>query len=216
MQFRSTLGSLAFVLVAGLVGGCAAPLARYSFKIDKVIEPPNAVEEFSMVEIGTEAVTCQNRLFSIAWTFEWSSVDLVLQNLTDEPLRVDWDECVLVDPSGACHHIVPSEIRYIDNYASVKAAKVLGHCSAVARIIPRDNIRYGLYGWTEVPYLPKQTFGDRGKFRELVHSYKGKTIKVLLAVEYGGIPYEYQFDFEIVDTALRASSVKVGSGDEMF
>lgn len=198
------------ILLAGLVfsAACAPHHARYSVELGDVIQPVESVEPHGEVQINDNKVACGNDLFSALWSFGWTSVDLVLTNLSEETIRIIWDECVFVDPYGSCHHIIPSEILYRDVYEHVKPAKVPAGCTVIERLIPRDNVRFLQSGWTELPYLPKQSTGELDEFRAQVLSYLGKEMQVLLAIEVDHQLVEYRFVFEIVDADVLRGTVE--------
>jgi hypothetical protein len=195
-----------------VISGCATHMASYTINLGKVVDPAQGVNRFGETQIMESKEECKNELFHASWDLKWTSVGLRLVNVSDTTLYIHWDECVFVDTSGACHHVIPSEILYRDYYESVKSAKVPPGCMANVRLVPRDNIRFTANGWDEVPYLPKTSTGYSNKFTSIVKAYVGKSIQVLLTVESDNELYDYHYVFDIIDSkVLKVRSESEGS-----
>ena len=111
-------------VIVGRYTGCSPHHAYYSVQLDEILEPSNAVEIYSPVEIGSSKVACGNDLFWTSWSFDWTSVDLRLENRTDQTLRFIWDEGVFVDADGDCYHLVTSAVGSFQSvFGPIKPAK---------------------------------------------------------------------------------------------
>jgi hypothetical protein len=195
-----------------LLNGCTS---TYMLSLNNVERPINAQNKYGEQKItpltGQEfnGYGFEDKAIKIIWIANIrTSMPFVVQNKTDQSIKIIWDEAAFVDCNGGTHRIMHSGVKYIDRSNSQPPSMVVRNGTLSDTIIPSDNIYFmsGQYGgWKERSLLP-------AKDSENARYYIGKNIQVLLPLQIESITYEYIFSFIIqgVDgNTDKASNVKI-------
>lgn len=127
----------------------------------------------------------------ILFSISKKQISFVLQNKTDQPIKIDWNQVSYVDVLGESHRVMHSGSRYIER-DKPQAPTIIPPTARIQDIVfPTDYVYYtsGKYGgWTEIPLFPE---APKAKL------FKGKTISVFMPLDIGGVAKNYLFTFKI-------------------
>lgn len=126
-------------------------------------------------------------------------INFVLQNKTDNPLKIDWNQVSYIDPLGISHKAIHSGIRYIEK-DSPRSPMVVPPTAKVSDIIvPTSNIYYdgGKYGtgWKINPLFPET--GPKAE------GFKDASFGIFMPVEINSKIKNYTFTFQIVSVEKK-------------
>jgi hypothetical protein len=105
------------------------------------------------------------------------SLNLGLNNKTNVPIKVDWDQASYVDIEGQSHKVIHSGIRLIDRDKPQSTTMIPPSAKINDILIPSDHIYYEevlIPGWRHKPLLPDAPLALRAK---------GKTFSIFLPLE---------------------------------
>lgn len=130
----------------------------------------------------------EDGLLSIAWTLQSYGLNFILENKSDQSLKILWDEASYISPASESMGVIHAGVRLIDKQQSQPPSIVARKTKFSDLIYPKDYVFWNSYGgnWEYTALLP----GGEAKFT-------GKTIQVLLPLEVDGVKYEYIFVFTI-------------------
>jgi len=111
----------------------------------------------------------------------------MVENISQSPIRLDWNECAYIDPAGHSRRIIHSGIRLVDREAPMAATIIPPHAVHSTSITPSDTIQYsaGLHRWEIGELLPDG------------YKYLGKALGVFLPLQVNGVKRDYSFSIKI-------------------
>jgi hypothetical protein len=163
------------VLILILLTGCV-PNYKYVFNMEKPV--PQKENWY------------RDSLIYITFNIDNTRVNFTLQNLTNNIMKIIWDESALILDSKT-ERILHSGVRYIESNNPQIPTIVIPKAFLSDLMTPIDNIHFiNVYevGWQVSPLFHPE---DRTKD-------KGKNFQVLLTIEQEK-KYNYIFDFKIAD-----------------
>jgi hypothetical protein len=188
-----------FILLFFIVGGCSGPYSlgtAYEYK-------------YKLITANSTNQSWTNDTIAIVFSFSRSSINFSLNNLTNETMKLRWDDATLIK-HGSARRIMHSGVKYIDRNNSQPPTIIPGMTTINDVVIPVDNIRWrdGYYGrnystpgeWVEDPLFPEHDI-NKPEFREAILKYKGVVFSLILPIEHKNIVKEYKFEFEITSVA---------------
>ncbi len=136
----------------------------------------------------------ENLLFtddSIALVFVPSktSLDFVLQNKGDAPIKIDWNTVSFVSPAGLAQSVIHNGIKLIDKAAPKAPSMIPPHAKVNDAIIPVENVEYVENNWVTHPLLPAGPVGLQ---------VAGQEFSIFMPLDLGGTTKNYNFVFKIV------------------
>lgn len=139
------------------------------------------------------SLSAEDANITIAFSLTNTSVGLALQNKTDGPIKIDWNQVSFIDPEGTSHNVTHEGVKYTDANSTKPPTVVPPTARVVDSIVPADNVYYtsGRYGgWSTRYILPRAPSGA---------SMRGKSFSVYLPLEINGSGKNYLFTFKIED-----------------
>ncbi len=143
--------------------------------------------------IESESLTMEDANIAIGFGLTNTSVGVALQNKTDGPIKIDWNQVSFIDPQGTSHNVTHEGVKYTDANSSKPPSVVPPTAKVVDSIVPADNVYFtsGQYGgWGTHYILPRAPLGA---------SLKGKSFSVYMPLEINGTSKNYLFTFRIAD-----------------
>lgn len=142
----------------------------------------------------TKPSTSDNLLFTddnIALVFipGKTSLDFVLQNKSDAPIKIDWNTVSFVSPAGLAQGVIHNGIKLVDRTAPKAPSMVPPRAKVNDIIIPVENVEYVENEWVTHPLLPAGPLGLQAA---------GQEFSVFMPLDVGGTTKNYNFVFKIV------------------
>jgi len=154
-------------------------LAEYTF----VMVKPNESEE----------LTFNDSFIGIQFSISKEQIDFILQNKTNTPIKIDWNQVSYVDIFSTAHRVIHTGIRYLEK-DKPQAQTLIPPTAKIEDVIsPSDYINYtsGKYGgWEKNPLFPESS--------EAKQNYENKSFSIFMPLEIDGVVKNYTFTFEIV------------------
>ncbi|OPL14553.1 MAG: hypothetical protein AVO38_11325 [delta proteobacterium ML8_D] len=151
--------------------------ATYSFVITK----PKA----------NKTLSYEDRFVKIDFSITKKQFGFILQNRTDNPIIIDWNQVSYVDVLGESHKVMHSGIKYTDR-AKPQPPTVLPPTAKLEDIVfPIDYVYYssGKYGgWREISLFPE---APKAKI------FQGRSFSVFMPLEINGVKKNFLFSFKI-------------------
>lgn len=97
------------------------------------------------------------------WPNQVKELDFVLQNLSNEPIKVLWDSCAYIDPNGNSHRVMHEGIKYITRDQPMPPSIVAPDSKIEDVVTPTDNVQWIGDNWSVSPLfnpIPGTTFGS--------------------------------------------------------
>lgn len=172
--------------------------------LEKVEHPENPKERHGpkaeFLTPGKHFLTHEDNMIRIEWNNMVKSMEFVLNNKTDQSIKILWDESVYVDVDGVNHRIIHSGVKFNDRNSSQPPSVIIRKGKYNDALVPSDNIVWlkNSLKWHEEPLFPSwQKGGTMESFQKSVAPLTGKTFQILLALEIEGTPNDYIFSFKI-------------------
>lgn len=170
-----------FVLLFLAVSGCEILEGRKVKEYQTILRQP----------IHSEAKQFENEKLRINFSPSHEVISFVLQNKTQSPIKIIWDEIIFTNPEGKTYRVLNPSMKY------KRPGKITD--TADRHIAP-----------TEV--APGQTYTDyirplpAGVEDELIYPFKdaqGSRFKLTLPLEIEGQVNVYTFAFEVIEAPVK-------------
>lgn len=129
-------------------------------------------------------------------------VGLKVENLTDQPLRIDWDAVSFVDVDGAAHRVIHKGVRFIRSDAPQTPTTIPPHTHIDEVVTPADNVLWTNGSWQVKPLV------ESGKL-----ALDGKTFGLHLPVSRGEGRRDYAFQWRIRANISRRLDAPANGGN---
>lgn len=171
-----------FLCLLLLSGGCSG---LYNARLE-MVEPQNGL-------------SFQDDTLQIAFApFISDSLNSKIQNLSQENIKIIWEEALLTDPSGLDLPLIPLRDEEISPGLTAKPSLLEPGEIIEQKLIPRENIYYNLQARS---YRSFPIVVTDNPLYSHVREYQGQSIKLLLPVQIGAEIREYFFEF-VIDLRL--------------
>jgi hypothetical protein len=126
-----------------------------------------------------------------------TDVSLSLQNDSDRPIEIDWNESSLIDYDNSSKTIIPAFFRSQYASTSIPNSVVPPRAKLNTRIAPRANYSgpFAMIGITLKPMIPSETIP--GLAEKTMKEYAGKKMSLVLQLVIEGKKTPVTFDFEV-------------------
>lgn len=146
--------------------------------------------------------TYKNESFVITWKYSFDRISFILENLTDQSIKINWNDIAFIDENGESLKIFHEGIKYIDREKEQSSSTVYKNTKINDFIVPINNVYYmsGKYGgWQTRPMLklPSATFSGYYNYDP---AFIGKKVRVAFPLTINEKPTDYIYEFEIVFT----------------
>lgn len=161
----------------------------------------NVVDSIASVqEDGVSQYVYEDNYMRILWFVGETSFHFSLMNITDETIRINWDNIVYVDYDGEAGRVMHSGVKYNERNSEQAATVVPRGAKITDVLLPAANVEwgYGMYGqgWQEKPLLKGLVWKPVDEVnRNPYMDYTGKVMKIVMPLEIGNDIREYTFIF---------------------
>jgi len=153
--------------------------SRYVFSLLKPKESKNLLFEDDKI--------------SLAFAVTTTEIRFVLQNKTDGPITIDWDQVAFVDLSGKSHRVIHGGTKLADRDKPQARTVVPPTARMEDMIWAADYVELVGTEWVQNPILPSS---------HLAVNYKGQTFSVFMPLDLDGQRKNYLFTIEITDVEI--------------
>ena len=189
--------SLLLVLLLPFVAGCGTIVKTTAYDVGlKSVETP-------VVQAG------QPEGGNVDMVQDEDYVGYALANLSDNTIRIPWDEVVYIDADRVANRVMHSGIKYSDRNASQPATVIPKGTSVSDFVMPTENVywnelsyadnNYFPGAWEEIPLFPQYGSREDASFSD----FPGKTVSIVMPIIVQDTAREYIFTFEINDLDYR-------------
>jgi hypothetical protein len=210
--------------------------ARYDITmiaVEKSVGSQKMLEEQrieTVVEGGITRYRSEDNMVRIEWRPAPVDIEFTVNNKTDSPIKIVWDEASFVDEKGISHRLIHSGIGYEERKLPQPPTVIVGGINLQDFVHPLDYFQWkeirGMRSdkqqgyWDRTPFLPTQIKGATEELRVKAGAVVGKTFQVILPLEISNIRIDYLYTFRITNVDItegeeqmeRNSSGKKGSG----
>lgn len=201
-----------FTLVT-IVSSCAMFRAHYLMGMSSVeMNGEQQGEILDMTEISAElkARADKNNLSMYAyednyiragWLVSETGLYLILQNLTDSTMTIEWNDAIYVSISGNVSRLMVSGTRYIDRNSNMPSVRIPGGTGLNETLIPVDNVYWGTrgygYEWIVDELVPSR-FRSASDLATALEENIGRHFKIVLPITFENKVLDYTFEFEVI------------------
>lgn len=201
-----------FTLVT-IVSSCAVFRAHYFMSMSSVeMNGEQQGEILDMTEISADlkARADKNNLSMYAyednyiragWLVSETELYLILQNLTDATMTIEWNDAIYVSTSGNVSRLMVSGTRYIDRNSNMPSVRIPGGMGLNETLIPVDNVYWGTrgygYEWIVDELVPSR-FKSASDLATALEENIGKHFKIVLPIAFENKVLDYTFEFEVI------------------
>jgi hypothetical protein len=203
------------------LGGCSERVVynlQYELVLGEVDRPTETAELLgkqkisSIVEEGNTYMF-EDGIIKILWLPSVTMFEFLLENKTNSPMKIIWNEAAYVCEKGDSHKVIHAGIKYSQRNRYSLPSDIEQKSTLKDYIYPADYMSYTDDAWVERPMfsgrwegktlLPaSQKGGDPQEFLNSAKNYIGKTIQVLLPIRVEDVKYDYTFIFKVRDVNL--------------
>lgn len=177
------------------------------------------------IEEGIPISYFEDGMVRIKWRPTSDDISFVINNKTDGPMKILWDEARFIDEEGISHRLIHSGIGYEERNDSHPPTVIAARGTLEDFIHPADYFRqqegYGSRAdkqqgyWERVPFLPTQIKGTAEQLRAKAEPLVGKTFQVFLPLQVENSRNDYIDTFKInkVDIAEKEQQLEKNSNE---
>ena len=209
--------SLLLVLLLPFVAGCGTIVKTTAYDVGlKSVETP--VVQAGQPEGGNVDMVqdedyvgyaFKDEYIDIIWDVSDCHFNFRLANLSDNTIRIPWDEVVYIDADRVANRVMHSGIKYSDRNASQPATVIPKGTSVSDFVMPTENVYWNEWSyadnnyfpgaWEEIPLFPQYGSREDASFSD----FPGKTVSIVMPIIVQDTAREYIFTFEINDLDYR-------------
>lgn len=174
-----------------LLSACTSYTAMYSIPLTGVTPPakePVKVEK----QLGKSSYEDDNMQALLLCGAK--SIYFELKNKTAKTAKVLWDEAAIVDYTGATQRVTHIGVRLMDRDAPKPPTSIPAGTILKDEVTPISNIYLDRMQWRTAGLFP---MFYKSKSEKEAKQYEGKTMKLLLPLDFDGERKDYVFDFII-------------------
>jgi hypothetical protein len=178
----------------------------------------------AVIEEGISRFSFEDETVKIKWLPSPYDIVFMLNNKTDGPVRIVWDEARFIDEKGASHRLIHSGAGYEDRNVSHPPTVVAARGALEDFVHPADYFqREEDYGgssykqqgyWKRAPFLPAQIKGTAKELSAKAEPFVGKTFQVILALQIDDVQNEYVCTFKINKVAVAEEKREQEKGSD--
>jgi hypothetical protein len=164
--------------VQSLLGKLAAVNGKHFPKLVVVMTKP----------VESRELATQDESISISFRMARDAIGFELQNRTESPIKIDWDQVSFVETTGTAVRVLHSGVRLIAKDSPQASTVVPPGAKITDQITPISRIEYE-GGWSVLPLLPE-------KIPEM-RAACGKTFRVFMPLDIGSKIKNNSFEFSV-------------------
>tara|TARA_B100000674_G_C37881458_1_gene934544 strand:- start:704 stop:1270 length:567 start_codon:yes stop_codon:yes gene_type:complete len=136
--------------------------------------------------------------------FTTQSIGFELKNKTNYTMKVLWDNCAFITPTGETQRVIHEGVKLIDRNNAQPSSIIVRNGKITDSLTPSDNIYYvsGEYGgWRYLNLFKDHDIYSNMEnvLSEAKEEYLNQVFSVLLSFEIEGNVNDYIFNFKITD-----------------
>jgi hypothetical protein len=201
--------------------GAAAGYLSYDMSMKSVERPSNPQIPYG--EITTKSVEKEengktkfyhefsDEMIEGKFYFTSRSIGFELKNKTNYTMKILWDNCAFIPPSGETKRVIHEGVKLIDRNNAQLPSIIIRNGKITDSLTPSDNIYYsgGQYG---TGWNYKNLFKDFDIYSgsldniliEAQQEYLNQVFSILLSFEIEGNVNDYIFNFDITDIEKKS------------
>jgi hypothetical protein len=139
-------------------------------------------------------------IISVQFTLSETGINFALGNVSDQPLKILWNDVSYIDIGKVSHRVMHSGIQYDERSNAMPPVSVPPNSAITDVIVPTDYVFFskGIYtqyftipaSWQVTPFFPPPN-------KKEALFFNGRTFEIYLPIEIGGSVKNYRFTFEI-------------------
>lgn len=167
-------------------------LGRYVATLTKVGKPSNPAVRYGKTTNVTEKditkYSYEDNFIDILIFAGSTQFNFILKNVSDNTLKVVWDEAVFVDVDGSTSKVMHSGIKYSQREAAQPTSTIIKGAKLEDLAAPTDRVYYSetIKEWT-----------SKSLYVNANHKKEGQTIKLMLPILVKEVVNEYIFEFTL-------------------
>jgi hypothetical protein len=127
----------------------------------------------------------------IAFAVVESQIQFSLQNKTESPIEINWDQSAFIDFSAQSHRVIHAGIKWNDR-EKPQAPAIVPPTARISDIIyPADYAEWSGSDWLHKPVVPPAEL-----------AYKGQTFSVFMPLKINGEVKNYLFTIKVADVLI--------------
>lgn len=160
--------------------------------LSKVEKPSNPSIRYGDTTAVTEKditkYSYQDNFIDILVFADGSQFNFILKNVSDNTLKVVWNEAVFVDVDGMTSKVMHTGIKYSQKNGDQPASTIIKGAKLEDIAIPTDKVYYS-------EYLEKWT--NYSLYSKAKSNLEGQVIKLMLPIQVMDVVNEYIFEFTL-------------------
>ena len=198
------------LLCAALSVGCAGFTQTIGFEtsLEEVERPADASVQYgpiSVEAVGDEGEVRQSfvdSMITASFLVGEKSISLVIENMTDYTMKINWDDAAYVAPTGESMRIIHAGTKLVDKNAPQAPSIIVRRGKLTDTIVPADHVSYtttsgGGWHYRELLYRSNVYATEMSVELEKSQQVVGQTFSLLLPLEIEGIVNDYLFVFQV-------------------
>lgn len=186
---------LIFMIISGSVFGQFTEKSKGYYTLNLFSVEENGVAK----QVNNQKYNSEAEGFSITWSHDLNQVYFVLENNSNNNIRINWNNISLIDQFGENNKIFHSGIKYIDREKEQAETMVYKNSKLSDLIIPINNVYYrsGKYGgWIERPIIKAKQKGFSSYFN-YDKEIDGKEIRIAMPLIINEKQKDFIYTFKI-------------------
>ena len=165
---------------------------KFFAALTKVEKPSNSAVRYgkttSVTDKDITKYSYEDNFIDILIFAESTQFNFVLKNVSDNTLKVIWNEAVFVDVDGSTSKVMHKGIKYSQREADQPASTIIKGAKLEDLAAPTDKVYYSdvLKEW-----ISKSLYANASQKLE------GQTIKLMLPIQVKDVVNEYIFEFTL-------------------
>ena len=185
-----------FVMV--VMSSCTSYTATYSIPLTTVNPPKNEVIQQVNIEKFTDGnlnkYRFEDKKIKAIMYITAKRICFDLTNKTENTAKIMWDEAAIVDYTGSTQRVTHIGVRFMDRDSPKPPTSIPAGTQLHEEVTPISNIYLDRLQWKEAGLFP---MFYKSKDEKEAKQYEGKTMKLLLPIDFAGVKNEYLFEFVI-------------------
>ncbi len=128
-------------------------------------------------------------VLAITFSLQRTEIDFVLQNSSNDPIKVDWNAVSFIQPGGTSQGVIHKGTKLADKQATKPPSMIPPKAKIEDLIVPVENVEFVAGDW-----LTHSLLVDGPAALNLV----GQEFSIFMPLDIGGTTKNYTFTFKIV------------------
>lgn len=178
------------------------PVVKYDIELTQVRKASDITQRYHAPIADTEEpgrYAYEDDLFRSIWSASEAGWELSLNNKSEKPMVIDWDEVVYMDVDKMAHSVMSKDTKYAERENPQNPSAIVRRGNLNEKLFPKDYIYQSpTGGLAKRPMFPID-------YSE-AQRYKGKTFSLIIPFTVDGLTAQYEFVFKIKDVRQELSA----------